>query len=157
MKITETKEKIVKALKNKQEIVINRCWGGFGLSNKALERYAELKGFKIYFYEQTKYEHEVGKDEYERIDNPNKKVLIPYSVKKDFGKTTNKLDDKYYFSDYDIKRDDEELIQVVKELGDKANGSHAKLKVVEIPSGVEWEIGEFDGMETVEEKHRKWN
>lgn len=155
-KIKETKEKILKALKKEQEIVINRCWGGYGLSNKALKRYAELKGFKICFYEQTKYKYRDGKDEYKRIDNPHKKVFISHSFKKDFGKIIDKLDDNDFFSDYHIKRDDEVLIQVVKELGDKANGSHSKLSIVKIPSHIEWEISDYDGMEKVEEKHRTW-
>ncbi len=155
--IKETKEEILKALKGKQEIVINRCWGGFGLSRKALKRYAELKGFKLYFYKQTKYEHSDGKDEYERIDNSGKKVLISYSVKKDFGKSTNKLDNNSFFSDYDIKRDDEILVRVVKELGMEANGEHSELKIVEIPNNIDWEIDDYDGMETIREKHREWS
>ena len=30
------------------KVVINACYGGFGLSHKAIMRYAELKGFKLY-------------------------------------------------------------------------------------------------------------
>ncbi len=63
----------------------------------------------------------------------------------------------WYFSDSDIKRDDEELINVVKELGSKANGKCAKLSIVKIPSHIEWEISNYDGMETIEEKHRTWS
>ena len=33
-----------------KEIVINKCYGGFGLSHKAIMRYAELKGFELYCY-----------------------------------------------------------------------------------------------------------
>jgi len=154
-KITETKKKILKSLKNEQKIVINKCYGGFGLSMKALQRYAELKGFKLYFYESTSYK--LGHEKFERIDDVNKKpTFMFHSVKKDFGKITDKLDDKEYFSIYDFDRDDEVLVQVVEELGKEANGSHSELEVVEIPQGVEWEIDNYDGIETVEEKHRSW-
>jgi hypothetical protein len=49
------------------------------------------------------------------------------------------------------------LIQVVEELGEKANGQFAKLRIIEIPDGVDWEIDEYDGSEKVEEKHRSWS
>ena len=48
------------------------------------------------------------------------------------------------------------LVEVVEKLGSAANGSHASLKIVEIPENVEWEIDEYDGMEHVAEKHRTW-
>jgi hypothetical protein len=55
-----------------------------------------------------------------------------------------------------VLRDNKTLIQVVEELGDKANGSYGKLKIVEIPDGIEWEIHDYDGMETIHEAHRCW-
>jgi len=64
------------------------------------------------------------------------------------------MDDKFY--DRDIPRDDAALIQVVEELGDGANGSFAKLKIVEIPDDVLWQIEEYDGKEWVAEQHRTW-
>ena len=48
------------------------------------------------------------------------------------------------------------LVAVVEKLGKEASGSCSDLKVIEIPDGVEWEIDEYDGMETVHEKHRSW-
>jgi hypothetical protein len=57
----------------------------------------------------------------------------------------------------DIKRNDLILIQIVEELGEAANGSYARLKVVEIPDDVEWTIKEYDGDEWIAEKHRTWN
>jgi len=30
------------------KVVYNACYGGFGLSNKAIELYAELSGFKLF-------------------------------------------------------------------------------------------------------------
>lgn len=156
----ETKNNILKALKSKREIVINKCWGGFGLSMKAVKRYAELKGFKIYFYKRTNFDLG-GKEEYERVDEENEKKIkglnIFYYYTKDFGKKTNKLDDKYFFSVYNLKRDDEILVRVVKELGKEVNGEHSELKIVTIPSHIKWNISDYDGMESVEEEHRSWS
>ena len=94
-----------------QRIVINRCYGGFGLSNLAAKRYREL-------------------------------AWIP---------------EEELFWTYDIPRDSKILLQVIAELGVvKASGPHAELKVVEVPEGVKWHIGEYDGMEWIAENHRQW-
>jgi hypothetical protein len=56
----------------------------------------------------------------------------------------------------DIARDDPLLIQIVKEMGDKADGTFASLRIVEIPDDVNWYIEEYDGREWVAERHRTW-
>jgi hypothetical protein len=89
------------------KIVINQCYGGFGLSNKAKLRYRELSG-------------------------------------SDFDK-------------WGCDRDDPALVKVVEELGEKANGEHANLKVVEIPDDVDWCVEEYDGSEWIAEVHRTWH
>lgn len=59
---------------------------------------------------------------------------------------------------WNIPRDDKDLVAVVKELGKKANGSSALLKIVEIPDDVEWEIENYaHGHERVAEKRRTWS
>jgi hypothetical protein len=57
---------------------------------------------------------------------------------------------------FEVDRSDADLVRVVEQLGKKANGDHAKLKVVEIPADVKWDIAEYDGLEHVEEVHRTW-
>jgi hypothetical protein len=42
-------------------------------------------------------------------------------------------------------------------LGTQANAPVAKLKIVEIPASVEWQIEEYDGKEWVAERHRTWD
>jgi hypothetical protein len=49
------------------------------------------------------------------------------------------------------------LVQVVRELGKRANSRYSDLKIVEIPADVEWQINEYDGVEWVAEKHRTWD
>jgi len=55
-----------------------------------------------------------------------------------------------------IARDDHKLVQVVRELGEAANGHCAELKIVEIPDDVAWQIENHGGIEHVSEKHRTW-
>jgi hypothetical protein len=66
------------------------------------------------------------------------------------------VNNKEWSSGRDIKRDDPILIGVVNQLGRNADGENAKLKVVEVPARVQWNIAEYDGKEWVEEKHRVW-
>ena len=62
---------------------------------------------------------------------------------------------KELWSDRDIARDDPVLV-IVRELGVDADTRYAKLKIVEVPYEVEWQIEEYDGVEWVAEKHRTW-
>lgn len=57
----------------------------------------------------------------------------------------------------DIKRDNPYLIEIIKEMGQDADGECARLKIVEIPDDVDWFIDEYDGLEHVAEKHRTWD
>lgn len=52
----------------------------------------------------------------------------------------------------DIERDDPALVQVVEELGSKANGHCAALQIEDVPKGTEWRIDEYDGNESVATK-----
>lgn len=61
----------------------------------------------------------------------------------------------YGYSD-DFYRDDPMLVACVEALGSKADGSCAKLKVVEIPADVNWKISDYDGVEHIAEVHRTW-
>lgn len=110
------------------KIVINRCYGGFGLSQKAMERYAELKGFKL-------------------ITEDKEYYSMHYA---------DSISDDNMISDYNMKRNDPDLVQVVEELGDDASDRHAALAIAEIPEDVSWEIEEYDGLEWVAESHRTW-
>jgi len=57
---------------------------------------------------------------------------------------------------YNAHRTDPRLIAAIEKLGDAASGPCGDLAIVEIPDDVDWEISEYDGMETVEEVHRSW-
>jgi len=132
------------------KIVINKCHGGFGLSHKAVMRYLELKGWDV------KIElDEFCVDIFKR-HHPDDEVTIE-NLLRVFGESAlHYYVNGEYFSPYDIPRDDPDLIRVVEELGEEANGKYAELKIVEIPDDVEWVIQEYDGYEWVAEKHRTW-
>jgi hypothetical protein len=105
------KQKFLEDLKTGvRHVVINTCYGGFGLSIRARSEYCKLAGIQ---------------------END--------------------------FYDRNVARDDPYLVKIVKELGSEANGSHANLKIVEIPGDVSWHIGEYDGNEWVAEDHRSWS
>jgi hypothetical protein len=139
------------------KIVINSCYGGFSLSPLGVREYLKRKGKKAFFYKQIKYEHNGGSDAYQKVDYKLENSLFVYTVTKDFGKTTTSLPNDVYFSNINIERTDPDLIAVVEKLGKAANGDCASLRIIEIPDGTDWTISEYDGVETVEEKHRSWS
>jgi len=137
------------------KIAVNKCYGGFSLSNKAIKRLLELKGKECYFYKQTKYSFKHGKDEYKLIDNPKDEMFVDVSTV-NLGIKTDNIPNDYYFYYGNIERTDADLIQVIEELGDDASGRFGDIKIVEIPDNVKWEIDNYDGIETIHEVHRSW-
>lgn len=142
-------------------IVVNKCYGGFGLSHEAVMKYAEKKGMKLYPYVDKIDKNLLRvKDAYIPLTDKIKEEhsLIYYFTKPLVnGKWPNENNEKTYFYEREIERNDPALVEVVKELGNKANGSCARLEIVEIPDDVKWEIDEYDGQEWVQEQCRKWS
>jgi hypothetical protein len=139
------------------KIVINRCFGGFGLSHEAVMRYFDLKGITVY--------PEQGEGTWKFwtywLVKPEGRFEVKeteefYAMSMDERQAHNQKYSDETFEENNIKRNDPVLIQVIEELGDAANGEHAELAIVEIPDDVEWEISEYDGSEHVAEKHRVW-
>lgn len=137
------------------KVVINKCYGGFGLSYKAHMRYAELSGFELYAYKEV-YTGK-GKPQYIPVENLEEKdsIFLNYYYSPLVEGEKEKEKDFFYYGD--LERTDPILVQVVEELGEEASGRCSALKVVEIPDGIEWEIDEYDGLESIEEKHRSWD
>lgn len=142
------------------KIAINKCYGGFGLSASATKLYLKKIGKKCFFYKQTKYEHQGNGVEYVKITVEEADEYYDFiTYTEDMGDKFSKYDKRYYwykgFSSED--RTDKKLIETIEELGEKkASGRLAKLEIVDIPDDVEWEIDDYDGIETVHEKHRSW-
>ena len=120
------------------KIVINRCWGGFGISDSAIEALLNRKGIA---WEKTPSKYHLGNAEY---------------WAKGFSGVPEYQLDTYEWWLLTEKRSDPDLVAVVEQLGEKADGFSAELKIVDIPDGISWEIQDYDGMERVVEKHRSW-
>ena len=133
------------------KVVINACHGGFGLSEKAVMRYAELKGLTLYPERSPPYTTYWLVPEGEREDQTN---FHTWSLEE--RRASNKRMSEQTLYEREIPRDDPALVQAVEELGVEASGPCAALAVVEIPDGVAWQIEEYDGYEHVAEEHRTW-
>ena len=132
------------------KVAINTCYGGFGITDEAFEKYLEIKGITYYKTEPDKiwghsYYYSVPVEEYTKQYEADKK--------KGNYSETNKLS----ISKSDIKRNDPVLIQVIEDLEEYSWGPYAELKIVEIPDDVDFEIEEYDGLESVAETHRTWS
>lgn len=144
------------------EVVINGCFGGFGLSYKAIKAIMERKGMECHAYY-----FDWRNNVYRRCKNTARN--FDFCFTRDFGDTIasgkiNNLcgNETFYISSSfggDEDRTDPDLVAVVKELGKEASSSAAELYVVEIPDDIPngWYISNYDGMESVEENHRSWN
>ncbi len=58
--------------------------------------------------------------------------------------------------DHMIERDCPALVKIVEAMGADANGPYSRLKIVEIPADVFWELADYDGREWIAEQHRTW-
>jgi hypothetical protein len=117
------------------KVVINKCFGGFSISYEAAKFMAE-RGSTEALKDIQDYE--------KRIAKPDPRY--PTSSTTWFG----------YGGPCGYDRTDPNLIAAVETLKEKANGLLASLRVIEIPDGIEYEIDEYDGMESIAEKHRSW-
>jgi hypothetical protein len=120
------------------EVIINNCYGGFGLSDAAIERCCEL-GLSCTTFDQ------------------NCKPLDPQA---DFALLNLEMFSKKFRILNELKiRTNPVVISVVRELGDKAKNSLSDPKIIEIPfdSTEGWHIQDYDGLEKVVENHRSWS
>lgn len=100
------------------KIAINKCYGGFGLSQAV---YKELG---------------IEWDGYGYLTNED------LGIKSD---------------NQEAYRSDPRLISAIEKIGEKeSSGSMSAIRIVDIPDDVQWEINNYDGIETIHEKHRSW-
>lgn len=115
------------------KIVVNACYGGFGLSHAAVMRYSELAGINLQAIEESGHGLEYYRYYVDGI-----------------------IDDDHRWYYGDLERTDPYLVQVVEELGESAGGTFSSLRIADVPDDVEWYIDDYDGIESVCETHRRW-
>lgn len=87
----------------------------------------------------------------------SKQVYDEMGIKWDgYGYLTNE-DLEISSDNYNAYRSDKRLIKAIEKIGNKeSSGDLAKIVIVEIPDGIDFEIENYDGMESIHEKHRSW-
>ena len=133
------------------KVILNKCFGGFGLSYEAYKLYAKKKGLELFAYE-------LGPNLTYRRANAKESFLVTYTTRDcgDNPKFTDETEWKdvlYLSSEH---REDPVLIEVVEELGDEANTTFSNLRIVDIPDGMDYVIDEYDGIETLHARVKEW-
>ncbi len=114
------------------KIAINRCYGGFSLSDAAIE------WLRVHGADDAETQKFLAHTDWEGKPYPG--IAFRANLG-DFGHTC---------------RTNPVLIRLIEELGELANRPQSRLCVVDVPDGIEWELLNYDGTETIHEKHRIW-
>ena len=127
------------------KVVYNACYGGFGLSKEACQRYWDIKGQQVWI-EDAQWGFTVWLVAPEdRI--PSKEGDAFYSMTMDERVAYNRAHSEQTWYYNNVSRHDPALVQVVEELGKKANGDFANLQIGEVRGS--YRIDEYDGNESV--------
>ena len=130
------------------KIILNKCFGGFDVSNEAYNLYAKKKNLNLYFYSSEYIDHQFI---YKKVNDTNNYLFKSFFIK-DIGNNVSISNEDYkkYCLYLDSEyRQDTTLIEVIEELGEKASGRFGALEVVEIPDNYYYKIDEYDGLETI--------
>lgn len=148
------------------QVVINACFGGFGLSLKALYALIKKKSDAVTTMDVSEF---FGKRDWEEeLKSVWSHSGLPRYVKyKDNlymdgysgSFLVDKVAKKVYYCDrheHEFRRHPD-VIAIVKKLGKKSWGKCAELKIVDIPDGTDFTIEEYDGNEHIAEAHETWS
>lgn len=128
---------------------INSCYGGFGLSQKALEYLRDVKGWKVADHvDSSKLYHsdclKLIEEGYSFYLTEEKFGLGPLSL---------------LHSNSDLSfRSNPDVIEAIEKLGEEANDRFSSIEIVEANCAPELlEIDEYDGMETLQTVPTRFN
>ena len=135
------------------QIVLNECFGGFGLSNLAIYELINRGSPTIStksIFEYTGEYHTLDEffRHYKSIYRNDSVIDIGEYKAYKYSEGLYKDDQVFYFNDTPTNRTDNILVEVVKELGEKSWGLVAQLYIISCPSY--FKISDYDGMETLE-------
>lgn len=145
------------------KVVINACFGGFGLSDAAYEKLIEW-GVPVQKYQEEP--RNADTHLYQKVEANEGEVIFDRELTLPGENSINDLYHQYkpnsvtgrYWETWaSDNREHPLIIRVVEELGERANGSCAKLRIVEIPATVEYVVEEYDGREHIAEAHQTWS
>lgn len=148
------------------KVVINKCFGGFGISIAALKELIVRNAKCVNSFTPKKY-YGGESENYKSKEDWEKSWKIDFEDYEDLGDgfMAHRLGYNIYKDGllYQLKdrgdnavRTDSDLIEVIEKLGKDSFGEHSELKIVEIPDDVEWDIHDYDGSESIHEAHRVW-
>lgn len=139
------------------KVVINKCFGGFGLSLDALLELVKSKSECVEVHDEKEY---FGSDREEDAILRRREPFKEGFTTDVMGMYLFKAGKVYMLKDRSEKelRCHPDLVGVVERLGQAANGSYAALEIIEIPfEGTDgWYIDEYDGQERINGDHPSW-
>ena len=144
---------IMKKNKNRtsQRIVINHCYGGFGLSMAAIKKLHRKKSDVVRY---SPFENWCKHSEETSFSGKKKYIENAYNF------PVVKKNNEYMVATIetgDLCRIHPDVLEVVETMGKESWGRYSELCIVEIPGDIDWYISEYDGIEKVEEyTHRSW-
>ena len=126
------------------KVVINKCYGGFGVSIEAMKRMV------------GKCEHVIAHDPVEYFGSKAKAQQAKADGLRDYWYWDSKgrvVTDEHRSQD---ARNCPVLVSTVEDMKDAASSPLARLRIVNIPDVVTWELDEYDGVESIHEVHQSW-
>ena len=135
------------------KVILNKCYGGFEVSDKGYKLYAEKKNLPI-----CAYKEDYHSGHYKKINGAITDNFGVTYFTKDFGDCFIPAEEdwKYHLYLSNEDREDSTLIEVVEELGKEASGRNGNLIVIDVPDGMKYVIDDYDVIETLHEEVPVW-
>lgn len=132
-----------------KKVILNKCYGGFGVSDKVYEEYTKAKGFKLFRYKM------IDINKYVFTDKDCGTLGTEYSTEY-LGKECSNIPNSSFLYIDSSYREDKILVEIVERLGKEANSDYSNLIVIEIPDDLDYVIDDYDGLETLHQRVQEW-